>query len=134
MSAWERLIGVLKSCLYKVVGTSKLTFYELLTSLSNIQMPINSKPLTHRSSTEGLKFVTSNSILKLHGNSSLILLGDENKVWVDDLSQSSLERNLELQEEILKKFKRLWYENYLLSLREHSRNFYQSKWENRVKV
>ena len=133
-STWERLIRVLKNCLYKVVGRSKLNYHELLTSLSNIQMTINSRPLTYRSSTEGLEFITPNSFLKLHGNSSLILRGDDNEVWLDDLSQPSLERALELQEEILENFKKLWYENYLLSLREHSRNLYQGKWENRINV
>ena len=133
-SAWERLTRVLKNCLYKGVGRSKLTYHELLTSLSNIQMVINSRPLTYRSSTEGLEFITTNSFLKFHGNSSLILRGDDNEVWVDDLSQPSLERTLELQEEILENFKKLWYENYLLSLREHSKNLYQGKWENGIKV
>lgn len=46
-SAWERLIGVLKGCLYKVIGRSKLTYFELLTTLSNIQLATNSRPLTY---------------------------------------------------------------------------------------
>jgi hypothetical protein len=35
-AAWERLIRVVKSCLYKVIGRAKLTYFELLTILSNI--------------------------------------------------------------------------------------------------
>ena len=72
-----------------------------LTFLSEIQMTINSKPSTYRSSTEGLEFITPNYFLKLLSNSSLIL---RNEVLVDDLSQSSLKRTLELQEEILENF------------------------------
>ena len=133
-SAWERLIRVLKSCLYKVIGRSKLTYFQLLTSLSNIQLAINSRPLTYRSSSESLEFITPNSFLKLHGNSSLTLRGNDNDVWIDDQSQPLLEKTLELQEEIIENFKKLWYESYLLSLREHSRNLYQNSWENRIKV
>ena len=133
-SAWERLIRVLKNCLYKVVGRSKLSYFELLTTLSNIQLAVNSRPLTYRSSSENLEFITPNSFLRLHGNSSLILRGDDSNVWVDDTGQPSLERTVELQEDILENFRKLWYESYLLSLREHSRNLYQSKWENRIKV
>ena len=133
-SAWERLIRVLKNCLYKTIGRSKLTYFELLTTLSNIQLAINSRPLTYRSSTERLEFITPNSFIKLHGNSSLILRGDDNEIWVDDTNQPSLERTVEIQEEIIENFKKLWYESYLLSLREHSRNLYQSRWENRIKV
>ena len=133
-SAWERLIRVLKNCLYKVVGRSKLTYFEFLTSLSNIQLAINSRPLTYRSSTAGLEFITPNSFIKIHGNSSLILRDDENDMWVDDSSQPNLAKTLEIQEEIFENFKKLWYESYLLSLREHSRNLYRSQWENRIKV
>ena len=133
-AAWERLIRVLKNCLYKTVGRSKLSYFELLTSLSNIQLAINSRPLTYRSSSESLEFITPNSFLKLHGNSSLVLRRDDNDVWIDDQSQPLLEKTLELQEEIMENFKKLWYESYLLSLREHSRNLYQSSWENRIKV
>ena len=133
-SAWERLIRVLKSCLYKVIGRSKLTYFQLLTSLSNIQLAINSRPLTYRSSSESLEFITPNSFLKLHGNSSLTLRGNDNDVWIDDQSQPLLEKTLQLQEEIIENFKKLWYESYLLSLREHSRILYQNSWENRIKV
>ena len=133
-SAWERLIRVLKNCLYKVVGRSRLTYFELLTSLSNIQLAINSRPLTYRSSNAGLEFITPNSFLKIHSNPSLILRGEDNDVWVDDSNQPNLERTLEVQEEIFENFKKLWYECYLLSLREHSKNLYSSHWENRIKV
>ncbi len=130
-SAWERLIRTMKNCLYKVVGRAKLTYYELLTSLSSIQLAINSRPLTYRSSSDTLEPITPNSFLRLHGNSSLILR-DNADLWVDD--QETLENTLAIQEEILDKFKKLWYNDYLLSLREHSRNLYQSSWENRIKV
>ena len=133
-SAWERLIRVLKNCLFKAVGRSRLTYFELLTTLSNIKLAINSRPLTYRSSTANLEFITPNSFLKLHGNSALILRKEEEDVWQEEQDPSSLERTLDVQGEIINNFKSLWYDNYLLSLREHSRNVYQSKWENRIKV
>lgn len=40
-NAWERLLKVAKSYLYMVVGRVKLTCFELLTTLSNIQNAIN---------------------------------------------------------------------------------------------
>ena len=133
-AAWERLIRVLKGCLYKIIGRGRLTYFEFLTTLSNIKSAINSRPLTYRSSTANLEFITPNSFLKLHGNSSLVLRNIEEDVWHEEQYQPSLEKTLELQEEILENFKTLWYENYLLSLREHGRNVYQNKWENRIKV
>ena len=32
------------------------------------------------------------------------------------------------------KFKELWYQQYLLSLRETAREVYQGEWENRIRV
>ena len=133
-SAWERLIRVLKNCLYKVIGRNKLTYFELLTTLSNIQLAVNSRPLTYRASSDSLEFITPNSFLRLHGNSSLILRSEDNDVWLEDDSQPILQRTVEMQEEMIENFKKLWYESYLLSLREHSRNLYNHKWENKIKV
>ena len=71
-SAWERLIRVLRNCLFKPIGKSRLSYFELLTTLSNIKLAINSRPLTHRSSSANLEFITPNSFLRIHGNSSLM--------------------------------------------------------------
>ena len=75
-----------------------------------------------------------NSFLRIHGNSSLILRSEEEDGWQEQLDPNSLNKSLDLQEELITNFKTLWYENYLLSLREHGRNIYQNKWENRIKV
>ena len=118
-SAWERLIRVLKNCLFKTIGRSRLSYFELLTTLSNIKLTINSRPLTYRSSSANLEFITSNSFLRIHGNSSLKLRSEE------EPDPNSLNKTLELQEELITNFKTLWYENHLLRLREHGRNIYQ---------
>ena len=138
-SAWvgsdlERLIRVLRNCLFKTIGRSRLSYFELSKSLSNIKLAINSRPLTYRSSSANLEFITPNSFLRIHGNSSLMLRSEEEDVWQEQPDPKSLKKSLELQEELLTNFKTLWYENYLSSLREYGRNIYQNRWENRIKV
>ena len=133
-STWERLIRVLKNCLFKTIGRSRLSYFELLTTLSNIKLAINSRPLTYRSSSANLEFITPNSFLRIHRNSTLMLRSEEEDVWQEQPDPNSLNKSLELQEELITNFKTLWYENYLLSLREHGRKIYQNKWENRIKV
>ena len=133
-AAWERLIRVLKNCMYKVIGRGKLSYFEMLTSLSFIKNAINSRPLTYASGTDDFQIITPNSFIKMHSNSSLILRSGNDDVWVDSSSGSDLEKTLEHQENMYEEFKRLWYESYLLSLREHSRNLYQGSWENKIKV
>lgn len=136
-SAWERLIRVVKSCLYKTVGRSKLTYFEFLTSLSNIQNAVNSRPLTYRSSECGLDVITPNSFLKLHCNKNLILKDSlkDDCLWDGEApSRKCLDETLTVQMEVFENFKTLWYESYLLSLRELGRNLYQSDWVNRIRV
>ena len=133
-AAWERLIRVVKSCLYKIVGRARLTYFELLTTLSNIQNAVNSRPLTYRSSENELDIISPNSFLKLHSNASLIIRSPDEDVWVDDESQERLNRTLEVQEETFEEFRKMWHECYLISLREHSKNLYQNDWTNRIKV
>ena len=43
---WERLVGSMKSCLKKAVGTRCLTKVELETTLSEVEAATNSRPLT----------------------------------------------------------------------------------------
>ncbi|XP_068224787.1 uncharacterized protein [Palaemon carinicauda] len=133
-AAWERLIRVLKGWLYKVIRRARLTYFELTTTLSNVKLAVYSRPLTYRASTPNLEFITPNSFLRLYSNSSLVLRKNEEDVWRGEQDSSSLDKALNTQEEILNNFKTLWYENYFLSFREHSRNLYQNKWENRIKV
>ena len=136
-SMWERLIRVLKSCLFKTVGRAKLTYFELLTSLSNIQNVINSRPLTYRSSENDLDVISPNSFLQLQGNHNLILRSPTQNDYLWNQSppgQKDLDHILDLQEETFDKFKQLWFDSYLLGLREHSRNMYQSDWINRIAV
>ena len=58
-AAWERLIRVLKGCRYKVIGRARLTYFELLITLSNVKLAVNSRPLTYRTSTPNLEFILS---------------------------------------------------------------------------
>ena len=109
-AAWERLIRVLKGCLYKVIRRARLTYFELLTTLSNVKLAVNSRPLTYRASTP---IIAPNSFLRLYSNSSLVLRKSEEDVWRGEQDSSTLDKTLNIQEEILNNFKSMWYvENF----------------------
>ncbi|XP_043466423.1 uncharacterized protein LOC122501193 [Leptopilina heterotoma] len=56
---WERLIGMLKNLLRRVLGKSCLTFEELLTVLCDCESVLNARPLTYMSeSADDLKVLT----------------------------------------------------------------------------
>ena len=63
-ATWEKLIHTIKSCLYKTIGRARLSYFELLTVISDIQSAITSRPLTYRSSEGDLEAITPSSFFK----------------------------------------------------------------------
>ena len=133
-STWERLIRTIKICLYKTIGRARITYFELLTVISDVQSAINSRPLTYRSSDNHLESITPNSFLKFHSNPHLMFKeDDEGLIWdKDPPSSETLEQTLASRDQIFNYFKDQWYENYLLSLREHCKDLHQCNWKNRI--
>jgi len=50
-SAWERLIRVIKTCLYKSIGRKVVDYFSLVTLLSDVENVINSRPLSYTDMT-----------------------------------------------------------------------------------
>lgn len=44
---FERMVGLTKRCLRKMIGRAKLTYDELLTAIVEVEMILNSRPLTY---------------------------------------------------------------------------------------
>jgi hypothetical protein len=134
-ATWERLIRTIKNCLYKVVGRSKLSYFDLLTTLSDIQNAINSRPLTYRTSDNELDIITPNHFIKANVNPALVISKDDSSlVWEEDVDRDSLVKSLELREQLFSKFRELWYDQYLLSLREQKKQLYDTDWQNVIKA
>ncbi|MCL4144515.1 UNVERIFIED_CONTAM: hypothetical protein GTU68_020132 [Idotea baltica] len=111
-----------------------MAYSELLTVWSNIPNAFNCCPATYHSSEDDIDIISPNSFLKLHGNSSLKLKDKSDDTWVDHKGKDTLNDTLNKQEEAFEEFRRLWHEDYLLCLRELSRNLCQSHWSNRINV
>ena len=60
---YERLVGVLKNCLKKVVGKAKLNFEELNTVIVEIEKCVNSRPLTYLSEEHEDTIITTNHLI-----------------------------------------------------------------------
>ena len=129
-SLWERMMRVLKNCLYKVVGKAKLTQPQLLTVLSNIQNAVNSRPLTYRAGNEDLQPITPNSFFK-HSISSNLCGNDDLNI---NITHEDVNEQMNIQDDIFEHFRQLWYTEYLTSLRQMDKNLYQTKFENKIKV
>ena len=128
-SFYERMIKTTKSCLQKVLGRKQVDYFELLTLLSDIQEAINSRPLTYVDIDDITKpQLTPNSFLKPFPGRSVVF-GQESGSEVPKATRKTLVNSLNRREDRLEFFKDIWYNEYLLSLREASRNLYQTPWE-----
>ena len=134
-ATWEHLIRTVKSCLYKSIGRSKLSYLELLTVISDIQNAVDSRPLTYRSSINDLETITPNYFLKADPNGNVILRFGEDPIWErDPTSRDILIDAISSRDELLSHFKELWYDSYLLSLRETYRDLHQVNWNKKILV
>ena len=130
-AAWERSIRTIKNSLYKVIGRKHMEYFELAAVLSDVQNAINSRPLTYLD--ENMNALTPNSFLKFDTGQCIILESATNAQYTAP-DRRSLTRALEKRNDLLETFRDLWYNEYLLTLRENARDVYQESWENKIKV
>ena len=119
----ERMVKSMKNCLKKVVGKAKLTYDELLTSVSEVEMIVNSRPLTYVSSDDLEEPLTPAHLLI--GRRILTLPGiPADTVDADyEISpdHSELTRRNKHFNKVLDHFWRRWRHEYLLELRSNHR-------------
>ena len=124
-ACWERLIRVVKSCLYKTLGRRIVNFDCLLTLLSDIQNSINARPLFY-TSTSDLEFVpiSPNNFLGVNPSINNSFLLEEMNIDVIDPEEmkETLTDNLNYREVALNRFNREWLEAYLGSLNSFSQS------------
>ena len=133
-AAWERLIREVKDCLCKTFGKEVYGVFDLLALLSDIENSVNSRSLIYVSSSNNLLPLTPNSFFKIH---ELVQTDDdpEDPLWQsEEKARYALVASFEHLYEKYQVFRRRWFNEYLLSLREFSRDLYVTGWENRVKV
>jgi hypothetical protein len=118
---FERMIGLTKKCLRKIIGRAKFSFDELLTAVTEIESVLNSRPISYVSSTDLEEPLTPFHLLVGRRLSSL---PDElcyRRVAMEYTTESSpilLNRRLKYLHLILDKFWLRWKNEYLLNLRE----------------
>ena len=137
-SAWigglsERMIRTLKSTITKLVGRKQLEYFQFISLLSDVQNAINSRPLTYIENEVSFVPLTPNCFLKNDTGVGFVL----DNVSGEDLilpNRKDLVKSLEKREDLFNMFKCMWFDQYLLSLRETTRDLFQSQWEDKIKV
>ena len=119
---WERLIGITKTAIKKVLGRRHISLSMLETIIVEIEATLNDRPLTFVSSELGDPEPLTPANL-LHGRRITCLPHQD--IDIDELQDptyseaSQLRKKARLQTAVLTDFKKRWRHEYLTSLREH---------------
>lgn len=119
---WERLIGLTKASLKKVLGRSHISLPVLQTMITEIEAVLNDRPLTYTSSDIADPQPLTPAHL-LHGRRMIRL---PYECPTDDLSDldydsSQLQKRAKVQTHLLQSFQSRWKHEYLTALREYHR-------------
>jgi hypothetical protein len=110
---YERLVGLVKQSLYKVIGASRLKWKELEEVVLDVEISLNNRPLTYVEDDVELSALTSN--LMMTGES--YVLPDEER---DSMEEEEIKRRakhvLRSKQAVWKR----WTGEYMRALRERS--------------
>ena len=108
---FERMVGLVKQVLYKVVGKSRLTWEELADMLQGVELTINNRPLGYVEDDVQMSILTPNTMLFGQPNS----VPDEN---ADEMNDRDLRRRARYLNECKRKIWKRWSSKYICGLRE----------------
>ncbi|XP_070557391.1 uncharacterized protein [Ptychodera flava] len=121
---WERLIGLTKTTIKKVLGRAFVTFDELRTLLTEIEATLNDRPLTYVSTNEDDPIALTPSHL-LHGRPLTTLpyisVDDEERNDPSYGNHNALNERYRHLSHLQSNFWKRWSTEYLTALRERHR-------------
>lgn len=112
---FERMVGCMKRCIRKTLGSAKLTHDELLTVLTEVEATLNSRPLTYSYQEAGEEVLTPSHLL--YGR-RLISMPDD---IVEPPDARAVDHNARFRylSTRLQHFWKRWRREYLTDLREY---------------
>ncbi|XP_065903865.1 uncharacterized protein [Dysidea avara] len=119
------MVKSVKKCLRKTIGKAKLTYEELMTALTEVEMILNSRPLSYVSSEDVEKRLTPSHLIFGRRILSLPDSDFQHGANVFDynmkITHDTFSRRMDHLNKTLNHFWRRWEEEYLLQFRESHR-------------
>ena len=135
-ATWERMIKTLKCCLAKTLLRVVPSYFRLLTILSDIQLAINSRPLTYRCAQDAsLEIISPNVFIRPYANSNLIFRDVEQSLCgKPSPSRVEILDSIQIRDELFNDFRKVWYDTYLLGMRQLYKDLHEVKFENKIRI
>lgn len=119
---WERMIGVTKTTLKKVLGRACVNMQTLQTVITEVEAIINDRPLTYISSSVADPEPLTPSHL-LHGRRLTTLPFDDHDIRINGIrfydNHDDVNQRAQRHAQIIQHFQRRWKHEYLTALREY---------------
>ena len=115
---FERMVKSVKRCLKKVLLNARVTFNELLTILSEIEMIINNRPLTYSYDEITEVPLTPNHLIYGRSLNSIAVNTDNSNT---ELTNDKANQRTKYVSNLLKHFWKRWANEYVTELREYQK-------------
>lgn len=119
---WERLIGLTKTSIKKVLGLSYVDYHTLSTVITEIEAVINDRPLTYISTAQSdLQPLTPSHLVS---GRRITVLPHSRDVDLDPqniITRENISKRARMQQKLIDDFRCRWRREYLTALREHQR-------------
>ena len=112
------MIRSVKKCLRKTIGEARITYDELLTAIAEVEMILNSRPISYVSTEDFEEPLTPSHLLVGHRVLSLPDSSCAHGTVEIDVSQETLSKRAKYLGKIMEHFWKRWKSEYLLQLRE----------------
>jgi hypothetical protein len=116
---WERLIGIMKSCMKKVIGKSLLSLEELITLTTQVEAKMNDRPLTYLSDDRNdLQPLTPSHLMFGFRLTDFPSTVDIEELKDEPFDHDRLNKRHKFLQVLLQHIWNRWHHEYLCALRE----------------
>ena len=119
---FERMVGSTKKCLRKMIGKARLSFDEMNTAIIEVEMILNSRPISYVSTEDPEEPLTPSHLMvgrRLLNLPDNLCYKDVDHDYNPQITQEVIARRMRHLSIMLNRFWKRWTTEYLIGLREN---------------